>query len=340
MPASARRHLLHRHDRQARRRDGPHQRGRPAARATWCATARRAAERAKALDGHIDAIRERDQGRRARRHHARRVQELRRPAAHAARQDRQALRGLRRQGGRGAAAARGRARGRAPAARLRPDVPAAPAGHYHRQRARPAPSAAGPRSTCVNAGGRGRPWQLCRGSSIVPARRSTSRGPRPRAPEPPRGGSGRGEEAAVRRLAGVLVTLEGVDGCGKTTQVGASCASALPPAGLPVGVRGRARAPLREPGGTPAGEAIRDVLLHGSAACAPGPRRCCTRRRGPSSWRRSCGPRSAGRIARARPLRRLVAGLPGLRPRSGHRRRAWPSTSRPPGRSCPTSRWC
>jgi dTMP kinase len=64
------------------------------------------------------------------------------------------------------------------------------------------------------------------------------------------------------------VTLEGVDRSGKTTQVERLCAS-LAARGLPVGVAGVPGGSLREPGGTPTGEAIRDVLLHGSPDVAP-----------------------------------------------------------------------
>ena len=55
------------------------------------------------------------------------------------------------------------------------------------------------------------------------------------------------------RLPGALVTLEGVDGVGKTTQCSLLCA-ALEAAGREV-VR------LREPGGTATGERVRAVLL-------------------------------------------------------------------------------
>ena len=51
-------------------------------------------------------------------------------------------------------------RGRAPAARLRPDVPAAAARHYHRQRAICA-ECGWPEIKVLGAGGRGRPWVLC-----------------------------------------------------------------------------------------------------------------------------------------------------------------------------------
>lgn len=52
---------------------------------------------------------------------------------------------------------------------------------------------------------------------------------------------------------GIFITFEGVEGCGKSTQV-RIMGQRLVAAGLPVRV-------LREPGGTRVGEAIRDILL-------------------------------------------------------------------------------
>jgi dTMP kinase len=60
---------------------------------------------------------------------------------------------------------------------------------------------------------------------------------------------------------GVLISLEGCDGCGKTTQAGLLCAR-LMAAGLPVGPLLEPGSVVREPGGTLVGEAIRDLLLH------------------------------------------------------------------------------
>lgn len=76
---------------------------------------------------------------------------------------------------------------------------------------------------------------------------------------PQRGGSGE------RR--GVLITLEGVDGCGKSTQAALLC-ERLVACGLPVGPASAPGSVIREPGATPAGEAIRDVLLHGPSQIA------------------------------------------------------------------------
>jgi dTMP kinase len=66
----------------------------------------------------------------------------------------------------------------------------------------------------------------------------------------------------MRQRSGVLITLEGCDGCGKSTQAAILC-ERLTACGLPAGPASRPGAVVREPGGTPAGEAVRDVLLHG-----------------------------------------------------------------------------
>lgn len=61
---------------------------------------------------------------------------------------------------------------------------------------------------------------------------------------------------------GVLITLEGCDGCGKSTQAALLC-ERLAACGLPVGPAAAPGTVVREPGGTAAGEAIRELLLHG-----------------------------------------------------------------------------
>jgi dTMP kinase len=75
----------------------------------------------------------------------------------------------------------------------------------------------------------------------------------------PVSGAARPESSDRRR--GLFVTLEGIDKSGKTTQVGL-LRDALLRRGLPVGYEGHPGETLREPGGTPAGEEVRELLLH------------------------------------------------------------------------------
>jgi dTMP kinase len=62
---------------------------------------------------------------------------------------------------------------------------------------------------------------------------------------------------------GLFITFEGIDRCGKSTQAALLCA-ALVAAGAQVGYAGAPGSVLREPGGTAAGERIRDILLNGT----------------------------------------------------------------------------
>ena len=65
---------------------------------------------------------------------------------------------------------------------------------------------------------------------------------------------------------GCFVVLEGIDGCGKTTQLQA-LAAWLPSCGLlPPGAE---LVVTREPGGTPLGRALRELLLHPPGDAAP-----------------------------------------------------------------------
>ena len=131
---------------------------------------------------------------------------------------------------------------------------------------------------------------------------------------------------------GVLVTLEGCDGCGKSTQAAPAVRAPrrLRPAGGPGGAR---RAPsLREPGGTPAGEAIRDAPAARALAAGALDRGAALRRRPRRARRARCS------------LPELAAGLilvldryvdsslayQGFARGLGHRRGARPSTSPPP----------
>src|SRR5215217_2325156 len=97
----------------------------------------------------------------------------------------------------------------------------------------------------------------------------------------------------------MFVTFEGLDGSGKTTQARL----------LEQRLRrdGREVVATREPGGTPLGERIREVLLHGGAV------RRCTGGAGRASRAAGAG---GGRGRRVRPLHRLLARLPGDRARA------------------------
>ena len=69
-------------------------------------------------------------------------------------------------------------------------------------------------------------------------------------------------------MAGRFLVLEGIDGCGKTTQL-KQLSQWLPVSGLmPAGATLHL---TREPGGTPLGKALRELLLHPPQASAPSP---------------------------------------------------------------------
>ena len=111
----------------------------------------------------------------------------------------------------------------------------------------------------------------------------------------------------------MLITIEGLDGAGKTT-LARALADALRS-------RGREVELLREPGGVELSERIRELVKDPVArASTRAPRRSSTPRRG-----RSSSPSASGRcwsegVDRApRPLRRLLARLPGRRARAGDR---------------------
>ena len=73
-------------------------------------------------------------------------------------------------------------------------------------------------------------------------------------------------------MSGLFVTLEGIDRSGKTTQ-----------AKLLVEALGDDAVAVREPGGTAAGERVRELLKDPAIELSGEARRCCSRPRG-LSW--------------------------------------------------------
>ena len=69
-------------------------------------------------------------------------------------------------------------------------------------------------------------------------------------------------------MKGRFIVLEGIDGCGKTTQL-EHLVRWLPASGLMPAGAGVLR--TREPGGTAFGQALRELLLHPAADVAPAP---------------------------------------------------------------------
>lgn len=63
----------------------------------------------------------------------------------------------------------------------------------------------------------------------------------------------------MKSMSGLFVTFEGIDGCGKTTQI-EMLSSDLKDAGIPYIL-------IREPGGTKIGEKIRTILLDKANSC-------------------------------------------------------------------------
>jgi hypothetical protein len=104
---------------------------------------------------------------------------------------------------------------------------------------------------------------------------------------------------------GRFITFEGGEGAGKSTQVG-KLAAALREAGHDV-------LETREPGGSPAAEEIRELLVHGEVARWP------SALRGPARASRPNGLAGLGigAMVALRPFRGFHHGLPGLWPWPG-----------------------
>ena len=149
------------------------------------------------------------------------------------------------------------------------------------------------------------------------------------APHARRGRSRRGTSAStVPRVArGRLITIEGLDGAGKSTLASALARGAARRAGIAAQL-------LREPGGVRVSERIRALRQGpGARASRRAPRRCSTPPRAPSSSQELLVPLlGEGAVRAARPLRRLLARLPGRRrAASGSSRCARSTSSRPAG---------
>ena len=85
---------------------------------------------------------------------------------------------------------------------------------------------------------------------------------------------------------GRLLVLEGIDGCGKTTQL-QQLSSWLPKSGL---IPHESQLVVtREPGGTALGASLRELLLHPPQDADPGLQQscCCMQRIVPNTWTES-----------------------------------------------------
>ena len=134
-------------------------------------------------------------------------------------------------------------------------------------------------------------------------------------------------------MRGRLITIEGLDGSGKTTLADA-LVDALRSRRARRGAAARARRRRALRAHPRAGQ--------GSGAGRRPARRGAALRRGPRAARgRARRARAGGGdVGAARPLRRLLAGLPGRRARAGGRGGAPRSTTSPPAACAPTARCC
>ena len=132
---------------------------------------------------------------------------------------------------------------------------------------------------------------------------------------------------------GRLITIEGIDGAGKTT-LAAALLDALKARGLDVTL-------LREPGGVPAAERIRELVIDPDLHVTARTEALLYAAARAQLVEEALEPLLRdGKVGPARPVRRLLARLPGRRPRARESRRSGRSTSSRSARRAPTGRCC
>ena len=132
---------------------------------------------------------------------------------------------------------------------------------------------------------------------------------------------------------GRLITIEGIDGAGKTT-LAAALLDALTARGLDVLL-------LREPGGVPAAERIRELVIDPDLHVTARTEALLYAAARAQLVEEAIEPLLRdGTLGPARPVHRLLARLPGRRPRARDRPRCARSTSSRSARRVPTGRCC
>ena len=147
-------------------------------------------------------------------------------------------------------------------------------------------------------------------------------------------GAGGSTSGRLRRMRGRLITIEGLDGAGKTTLADGPRRGAGAPAGADVEL-------LREPGGVELSERIRDARQGPGAAGRPARRGAALRGRARAAVRRAasrrCSTPGAGCCSTASSTPRSPTRAPGAGWGSTRSAR---STTSPPAASSPTARCC
>ena len=123
--------------------------------------------------------------------------------------------------------------------------------------------------------------------------------------------------------SGRLITVEGLDGAGKTTLVAGVTRE--------LAARGRELLVLREPGGVELSERIRELVKDPALTVDPRAEALLYAAARAQLVAEQLVPLlDGGRVGPARPLRRLLARLPGRGPRRSASRRSGRSTRSPP----------